>query len=258
MIPAADSELPGWPTADTWSTTDSAPSSATCDPAPVVPRSTVAPGSALGELVDSCSWEISPTTAPVPSVGSERPPWLAGWSTHPADGVGDPISGSGSTWTIPFSISSGPRWSSGFGVSPTLECGLPPPTESSGPERPLGSPLGRSALSRSESVPACLLPPASVENHPISVPARCGGRGSSPADPSAVVGAAVRGDDSPDPPLDVPESAGSAPGRSSTVAASPARTAPEAWPGGSAVPGSPWPRSAADPCAGGPDIPWPP
>jgi hypothetical protein len=155
---------------------------------------------------------------------------------------------------MPFSISSGPRCSSGFGVRPIPECGLPPPTDSSGPERPLGSSLGRSALSRSESVPACLVALSSVENHPISVPARCGGRGSSPADPSAVVGAAVRGDDSPDPP----EPAELVPGRSSTAAVSPARTAPEAWPGGPAVPGSPWPRSAAGPCAGGPDIPWPP
>jgi hypothetical protein len=157
----------------------------------------------------SCSWEVAGTTAPGPPVGSERPlvgstpTWLAGSSTHPADGAGDPISGSGSTWTIPFWISSGPRCSSGFGVSPIPGC-APPPTDSSGPGRPLGSSLGRSALSRSESVPACRLAPGSGENHPTSVPSRCGGRGSSPA-PSAGVGDAVCGDDSPDPPLEGPD-----------------------------------------------------
>jgi hypothetical protein len=209
----------------TWSTTDSAPPRAACDPVPVGPWSTVVPGSALGALMRSCSWEIAGTTAPGPSVASERPvvvsgsTWPAGCSTHPAEGAGDPISGSGSTWTIPFWISSGPRCSSEFGLSPIPECALPPPADSSGPRRPLGSSLGRSALSRSASAPACRLAPGSGENHPISVPSRCGGRGSSPTDPSAVVGDAVRGE------LDAPA--------------------------------SPGPRSAVELCSGGPDASWP-
>jgi hypothetical protein len=180
------------------------------------------------------------------SVDSERPlvpsegTWLAGCSTHPAEGVGDPISGSGSTWTIPFWISSGPRCTSGFGVSPIPECGLPPPIDSSGTGCAPGSSLGRSALSRSVSASACLLAPCSGENHPTSVPSRCGGRGSSP-----------------DPPLDVPEPVEPASGGASTVPASPARTTPGPWPGGLGVPESPWPRSAAVPWAVGPGVPWP-
>ena len=211
----------------------------------------------------SCSWEVAGTTAPGPSAGSERPlvvsgsTWLVGCPTHPAEGAGDPISGSGSTWTIPLSINSGPRCPSGTGVSPIPEWALPP-TDSSGPERPPGSSLGRSALRRSESVSAYLLAPCSGENHPTSVPVRCGGRGSSPTDLSAAVDDAARDDGSADPPLDVPAPVERAPGGSSTVAASPARTAPEPWPGGLDVPGSSWPRSTAEPWAGGPDRIWPP
>lgn len=207
--------------------------------------STVAPGSASGETVDPRSWELPGTSPPCSSLGSERLPfssesiWMAECSADPA-GAGEPISGSGSTWTIPLSINSGPRCPSGTGVSPIPEWALPP-TDSSGPERPPGSSLGRSALSRSESVSAYLLAPCSGENHPTSVPVRCGGRGSSPANLSAAVDDAGRDDGSPDPPLDVPEPVEPAPGGSSAVAASPARTAPEPWPGGPDIPGSSWP-----------------
>jgi hypothetical protein len=249
-IPVADSELPRCASSGSpaprpsselpsgfWSTADLS--------------STVASGTASGETVDPRSWEVPAMSPPGSTLGSERLPdssgsiWLATSSADLA-GAGEPISGSGSTWTIPLSINSGPRYPSGTGVSPIPEWALPP-TDSSGPERPPGSSVGRSALSRSESVSAYLLAPCSGENHPTSVPVRCGGRGSSPADLSAAVDDAVRDDGSPDPPLDVPEPVERGPGGSSAVAASPARTAPEPWSGGLDVPMPPWSRSTAEP-----------
>ena len=220
-IPATDSDMPGG-TSGGFPAPRSSPelSSGSWSTADI--SSTVAPGTAPGETADPRSWEIPETSAPGSWLDSERLPvssesiWLARCSADPA-GAGEPISGSGSTWTIPLSINSGPRCPSGTGVSPIPEWALPP-TDSSGPARPPGSSLGRSALSRSESVSAYLLAPCSGENHPTSVPVRCGGRGSSPPDLSGAVDDAVRDDGSSDPPLDVPAPVERAPGGSSTAA----------------------------------------
>ena len=141
------------------------------------------PGPAVTSATGSVELELSRTwegpgasAAGRPSTGgrpgSSESGWLVGCSAHPAARGGEPISGSGSTWTIPFSISSGPRCSPRTGVSPIPTCGVPPLGEPSGPEDLAGSSLGRSALSSSESISLCCLVPGSVENQPMPDSAR--------------------------------------------------------------------------------------
>ena len=117
---------------------------------------------------------------------------VAGSAAHPAGPGGEPISGSGSTCTIPFSISSGLRCSPATGVSPIPCCGLPPASGSSALEDLSGSSLGRSALNRSERVPACGLALVSVENQPTSGSAGCEDPNTPVAGSSVALGASVR------------------------------------------------------------------
>ena len=231
-------------------TTDPEPSGATRVsvstpevPGPAGPGVTSATGSV--ELRLSRTWEGAgasaagrPTTGGRP--GSSDSGWLVGCSAHPAARGGEPISGSGSTWTIPFSISSGPRCSPRTGVSPIPTCGVPPLGEPSGPEDLAGSSLGRSALSSSESISLCCLVPGSVENQPMPDSARCRDPAGPIADSSAAVAAAARGEMSP--PLLDPAS-GEPPLMESAAVALSADADPMRWPWGSGSPGSPSPPS---------------
>ena len=168
----ASASLPSLPA------TNSEPSGATrvSVSTPEVPGPAVTSAAGSVELELSRTWEGPGATAvgrpsPGERPGSSGSVWLVGCSGHPAARGGEPISGSGSTWTIPFSISSGPRYSSRTGVSPIPRCGVPPLGEPSGPKDPTGSSLGRSALSSSESISLCWLVPGSVENQPTPVSA---------------------------------------------------------------------------------------
>ena len=205
-------------------------------PGPAVTRAT---GSVELEL--SRTWEgPGAAAAGRPSTG-ERPGssdsvWPAWCSAHPAARGGEPISGSGSTWTIPFSISSGPRCSPRPGVSPIPTCGVPPLGEPSGPEDLAGSSLGRSALSSSESISLCWLVPGSVENQPTPDSSRCRDPAGPIADSSAAVATAARGEMSP--PLLDPAPPGGPPLMESATVALSADADPTRWPGGSGSSGS--------------------
>lgn len=143
------------------------------------------------------AWEGSGARSPGRPAAGEWPgasesTCVAGSSAHPAARGGEPISGSGSTCTIPFSISSGLRGSPATGVSPIPRCVPPPAGGPSALENLSGSSLGRSALNCSESVPACGLALVSVENQPTSVSTRFEGPDIPVAAFPAPLGASVR------------------------------------------------------------------
>jgi hypothetical protein len=117
--------------------------------------------------------------------------WVVTEVASPASGVGEPISGSGSTYTIPASIKSGPRcsrWVPGGALPRDPVSGVdgtpsgPPasgafiawgPAAGDGAGGPAagaraGSSPGRSALRRSERVPASPAGAGSVVNQPAA------------------------------------------------------------------------------------------